>query len=163
IGGREGEADAAQLAVGQALLGLQPAPARAAVPAHVQAAAGTARLHAPRRAPELPHAGEQVVGGLRVHRQIAATGGAVDGEHLLPAPAAVGGLEHAALAVVLPRRAGGADESGVAPARVELDARHVLGLLEAEVLPGLAAVARAVDAVAVRDAVAQVRLAGAHP
>ena len=84
-------------------------------------------------------------------------------QHLLPGLAAVGGLVEAAVAAGAPQRSLGGDVDDVRVARIDDDLADVLGVLQADVLPADAAVARAVDAVAVADAALGVVLAGAHP
>ena len=85
------------------------------------------------------------------------------GEHARPGLPAVGRLVEAAVAAVAPERAlrGHVDDARVA--RVDDDPADVLGVLEPDVLPGLAAVGRLVHAVAVAHAALRVVLAGAHP
>ena len=124
---------------------------------------GPARLEGPRPAPELPHRREQLARVLRVEDEIAAARLLVDVEDLLPVLAAVFGLEDAAIGVFSPLLARRAHPRGVGIRRMERDPVDALGLLEAEVGPGLAAVERAVDAVAHRHAVPGVALSGAHP
>src|SRR5262249_21968385 len=100
---------------------------------------------------------------LRVHRQIDEAGILVDELHLRPGLAAVGGLVDAALLVRRPEVAQRRDVHDVGVLRVDDDAADVARLLETDVLPGLAAVGGLVHAVAPRDAVARVVLAGADP
>src|SRR5262249_52237830 len=57
----------------------------------------------------------------------------------------------------------GGDVDGAGVARVEEDLADVLGLLQADLVPGLAAVDGFVDAVAVADRALAVVLAGAYP
>src|SRR5207244_4737274 len=78
-------------------------------------------------------------------------------------PAAVGGLEQAALLVRPPDVAQGGDVDGLGILGVDDDLADVLRVAQAHVLPGLAAVGRFVDAVAPGDAIAGVGLAGADP
>ena len=87
----------------------------------------------------------------------------VDVEGLLPGLAAIGGHEDAAFLVGAGVVAERADVGDVGVEGIEGDAGDVVGVLEAEVAPGLAAVERFVDAVAEANAVAGVGLAGAEP
>ena len=86
-----------------------------------------------------------------------------DREHRRPGLAAVGRLVEAAVAAGRPERALRRDVDGVRVLRVDQDLADVLGALEADVLPALAAVLALVDAVAVADAALAVVLAGADP
>ena len=72
-------------------------------------------------------------------------------------------LVEAALAAFGPERALGRDVDDVGVARVDEDPADVLGLGEAHVRPGLAAVEALVDAVAETDVAAADVLARAHP
>src|SRR5262249_6728781 len=74
-----------------------------------------------------------------------------------------GRLEQAAVAAGAPQRPLGGDVDDVGVARVDQDFADVLGVLEADVLPGLAAVVGAVDAVAVGDAALAVVLPRTDP
>src|SRR5207253_7121363 len=86
-----------------------------------------------------------------------------DVEDLLPELAAVGGLVEAAVATGRPERALRGDVDDIAVARIDDDLADVLGFGEADVLPRLAAVVGAVDAVAIADATLAVVLAAADP
>jgi hypothetical protein len=101
-----GEADAAHLAGGEAVLerGVgEPAPGAAAVCRLVDAAPGAHPLHA-RAAPAhaVPGAGVEHVGVGRVERELDGAGGVVHEERARPRAAAVGGLVDAALGVRRP-------------------------------------------------------------
>src|SRR5262249_31639420 len=117
--------------------------------------------------PDVPAAlvggGDQDVRVARVYHHVGDAGVLADRQDVLPGLAAVGGLEQAAVAARPPERPLGGDVDDVRVARVEDDAGDVLRLLEAEVLPGLAAVVGAINAVAVADAALAVVLAGADP
>src|SRR6185369_4201419 len=124
-------------------------------------AAGAER---PALAAEVPEAGEEDVGVLRVHRHGAAPGGEVRaGEDQVPGLAAVDGLVEPAIRAVAPELAGGAGVDGVAAPRIGQDPGDALGLLQPHVGPALAAVGGLVDAVADGYVVARPRLAGPHP
>ena len=99
----------------------------------------------------------------RVHVDVDDAGLVVEEEDLLPGLAAVGGLEQAAFLVGAVEPAQGADVDDVGIFRMDGDAADLEGLLQAHVLPGLAAVGGLVNAVAVGDGVAWVVLAGADP
>ncbi len=138
-------------------------PGLAAVARLVEAAPLAAGREGVRRAAELPHAGVEDRRVLGIDREIGAAGVGVDVEHLLPGLAAVRRLVDAAVRVAVPEMAGGAGPDGVAVGRAHLDAGDALGVLEADPLPGVAAVGGLVEAVPDRGAVAGPRLAGAHP
>jgi hypothetical protein len=107
--------------------------------------------------------GEERVGVLGVEHEVHAAGAAVELQRVLPALAAVGGLEDAALGVLAPQVPEGADVRRVRILRVHHEARDVVGLGGAEVLPALAGVGGAVDAVPPGGAVAAVPLAAPEP
>ncbi len=162
-GAREGDLGPPEEPLGQAVVLALPLPGGAAVVAGEEAGARPAGPEGPRPAPELPHAGEELLRVRGVDRQVAGAGLLVDVEDLLPGLPAVRGLEDAALRVLPPLAPQGGDPGDVGIGRMEDDAGDVLGAVEPHVGPGLAGVERAVDAVADRGAVAQVPLAGAHP
>jgi hypothetical protein len=87
----------------------------------------------------------------------------VDVQNLLPGFPSIRGHEDAALFV----RSGIVPEGGhvhdVCVERIDDDARDVARVRESQVPPGLASIERLVDAVAERNTVARVRLAGANP
>ena len=102
IGGRDRDVDLADGRFRQAVLELLPR--RAGVSGHVDRAAGAAALLRPRVQLDLPHAGEQHIRIVRIHRQAGTAGVRIGEERSLPGLAAVGRLEHAALRL-RPRRA----------------------------------------------------------
>ena len=158
---RDGQADAAQVLGGQA--GLELRPGGAAVGRFVDGALRAAVDQRPDVPAALVGGGEQHVGVARIEDDVGDAGVLADGQHLLPGLAAVGGLVQAAVAARPPERSLGGDVDDVGVARVDDDLADVLGLLQAHVLPDLAAVVGAVDAVAVADAALAVVLAGADP
>ena len=87
----------------------------------------------------------------------------VDLQHQFPVGAAVDGLVHAALAARSPQRAHGRHVDDLRVGGVDHDAADVHGALQPHVLPALAPVEGAVDAVAVADRALAVVLAGADP
>src|SRR5262249_30195793 len=107
--------------------------------------------------------GVERLGVGRVHRQVDEPGVRVDELDEVPGLAAVAGPVHAALRVRPPEVAEGGDVDDVRVPRVDDDAADVVRFLEAHVPPGLAAVGGPVHALAPRDAVARVGLAGADP
>ena len=139
-------------------------PVLAAVGGLEEAAARTAGAEGPTLAAEIPHRGIDRVRFQRAHGQHAAAGRSIAArQHFAPRLAAVAGLVDAALVVVVPQMAGGTRVNRVAVLRIDQDPGDVLGILQADIGPVLAAVGRFVDAVADRDAVAHPGLAGAHP
>src|SRR6185295_12882056 len=156
---REGEADAPHVLLGQA--GGELLPGGAAVGGPVDAALGAAVDQGPDVAAPLVGGGVEHVGVARVHHHVGDAGVLADRQHLLPGLAAVGGLVEAAVAARRPQRALGRHVDGVRVAGIDEDLADVLGTLEPDVLPTLAAVDRLVDAVAVGDAALAVVLAAA--
>src|SRR5262249_25519795 len=117
-------------------------------------------------------AGETVparaVGGGVQRARLARVNGHVDEAGLLveeldlgPGPAAVAGLVQPALGVWRPDVAQGRDVDDVRFLGMNHDPANVPSVAQAGVVPGLAAVGRFVNAVAIADAVARVGLAGA--
>ena len=136
-------------------------PRVAAVGGLPQTAAAAAGVHAPRRALELPHRREEDARIGRIDREVDRAGGVVEEEHLLPRLAAVGRAEDAALRVRSEGVAHRGDEHAVGVARVDDDVADLLRVVEAEMLPAVAAVGRAIHARAVGQIFAQLRFAGA--
>src|SRR5262249_5223001 len=101
------------------------------------------------------------IGVARVHRQVHRAGPAALVEHLAPGLTAIFGLEDAALLVRPPGVAERRDPRDVRPGGMDQDVADVARVAQADVAPGAAAVAGAVDAVAVRDVAADGGLAGA--
>src|SRR6185312_2978985 len=128
------------------------------------AATGAAAVLIPGADAELPHAGEEGGGVVRVHGEAAAAGLVIHLEHLGPGLAAVAGAVDAALGVVAVALAHGADEDLVGVVGVDDDVGDLSGLLEAHVPPVQAGVGGAVDAVDGRGRLADDGgLAGARP
>src|SRR5215472_7740474 len=80
-----------------------------------------------------------------------------------PGVASIDRLVDTALLVWPPQMANGGDIHDVGIVRIDDDAADMLGVFEAHVLPGLAAVQRSINAVAPGGALAVIRLAGAGP
>ena len=93
----------------------------------------------------------------------ASSGAVRAAQNLLPGFTAVGGLEDAALVVVIPQVAGGANENGIAVLWIDQDFGDVLGIFQADAGPVLSAVGRFVDAISDRNAVPHPGFAGADP
>ena len=172
VAGREGDGEAAPGPLGQALgvVGVELGPRLAAVRGAVQRAAGgrvrrvAARAERPALAAEVPRAGEQDVRVLRIHGERRAAGRQVRAlQDQAPGLAAVGRLVEAAVGAVAPQLARHADVDDVAVAGIDQNFGDVLGVRQAHVGPGLAAVGGLVDPVADRDGVAHPGLAGADP
>ncbi len=164
IGRRDGYVDLAERRFRKSVRGRQMRPCLAVVVRDVHAAARAAAQLGPRAHAELPGAGEHGVGIAWIHAEPATAGFLIDEQRLLPAPAAIGGAEHAAFA--LRRRAGtfGAHQHVVGVLRVDEDARDASRFRQAHVLPGRATVGGFVHPVADNVAGAdRPRLAGAHP
>ena len=161
LGGRDGDADLAERAVGQTRVLREVRPGVAAVVGAPQTRARTAGVDRPERAAGLPGGGEDAPRVRRVEREIDGAGLLTDVEDELPRVAAVGRAVDAPLGVVLRCVAerGHVDEVGVV--RVHEDLADVAGLLEAGMGPRRAPIAGAVDAVAVADVDADRRFAGA--
>ena len=138
-------------------------PRGAAVAREVERGLLAPVVEAPRLAAEGPHAGVDVPGVRQVDVDVRAPRVFVDEEHVFPRLPAVRRPEDATLPVGPPLVAHGTDERNVGVARVDDDALDALAVIEADMGPGGAAVGRAVHAVAVRDRVAGIALAGTEP
>ena len=136
-------------------------PGGAAVDRFEHAAARPAGRHGVLLAEGLPERRVDHVRVVAVERDVDRPGALVPEEDALPSVAPVGRLEDAALLAgdaVLPERR---DVDNVGIGRVDADRGDAVRLGEADVLPGRARVAAAVDAVAREDVAADARLA--HP
>ncbi len=122
-------------------------PVVAAVVRHVHAAPPSSAVQVPGVDLDLPQAGEQGAGVLRVDRQVGATGAVVHEQHLLPAPSAIARPEHAPLRLGRVPVAHGAHVDHVGVAGVHDDAPYATRLPQAHVLPRLARVGGQVDTV----------------
>src|SRR5207244_425830 len=113
--------------------------------------------------PSLISGRDQHIGIARIEHDVGDAGVLADIEHLVPGLAAVDGLVEATIAAGIPQRSLGRDVDDVRIARIDEDLADVFGILEADVLPRLAAVVGAIDPVAVADAALAIVLAGADP
>ena len=149
--GRDRHADAPLQAARQALVLRDVGPGVAAVGRAVQSAVRAAAGKRPRLAPDLPHGGEHRAGVVRVDGEIDRAGVLALEQHAVPGLAAVPRPVDSPL-VVRPEdvaQCRHVDEVGVV--RMHADAADVPRVAEPQVTPGLAAVGRPVDAVAVRQ------------
>jgi hypothetical protein len=157
---RDREANAADRSVGEPPF--QLLPCRSPVERLVQSAAGAAADEPP-RAPTTLIRGREQRAAVGVHRYVHHTGIAVDEEDLLPRATAVASAEEAALVVGTPEMSKSGDEHDIRIARVDDDTPDMMRVAQPHVRPCLAAIERAVDAVAPRRALPVVRLARPHP
>src|SRR5262249_48301438 len=137
-----GDSDSPKGSIGQTLAELLPglAGVLAAVDAGVGAELDLRVAAGVRAAADAGGRGGERVGLRRVHRQVDEAGLLVDELDALPGLAAVGGLVDAALLVGRPDVAQGGDVHDLGVPGVDDDAGDVLGVGQAHVLPGLAAV-----------------------
>src|SRR2546423_145493 len=112
---------------------------------------------------DLPHAREQDARIRRIDGDLRAAGVLVGEQRALPARAAVGRPEHAALRLRTERRPQRARENDLRVHRIDDDTADAPDLLEPHARPGLAGVARFVDPLADRDVTANPCLAGPGP
>src|SRR5262249_1316746 len=136
-------------------------PVVAAVGALVQRRPRTAAFQAVRRTADAPGAGVEDARVVGVEDQVHGAGVAVGEQDALPRLAAVRAAEDAALVAgaVQAAQDGGVHHIGVPG--VDANARDVVGVGQADVLPGLAGVERLPHTVAVRDVAADRLLAAA--
>jgi hypothetical protein len=130
----------------------------------------TSRSRARTAVDQRPHLAEALVGArvehvgiARIEHHLVDAGVVVHVQDAVPRLAAVGGLVEAAIAARAPQRALGSGVHHVAVARINCDLPDVLGVLEPDVRPRLAAVGGPAHAVVVGDAALAVVLAGARP
>ena len=135
-------------------------PGAAAVGRAVDAALGAAAAIAEDGAASRVRGGVEHVGACGIDGDIADAGVLVDVEGFVPGGAAIGGHEDAAIGVGAPEIAerGHVDDVGVGG--VDHDAPDVVGVPEADGLPGFAGVHGLLDAVAPGGALAIIGLAG---
>ena len=145
--GRDGHIDLSDGGLGQAVA-LQALPGGAAVAGNIDAAPGPAAEQGVGVHLHLPHAGEQHLGVIRVHRQARAARIRVDEKHALPALAAVGRAVDPAFLLGAREAAERGGEDDVRIGRVDDDAADAAGLVEPHVRPGLSGVGRPIDPVA---------------
>ena len=138
-------------------------PGGATIAGHEQTAPRTTALASPGVDFDLPHAGEDDARVRRVHRDLRAAGVLVREQRALPRRAAVGRPEHAALGLWTVRRPQRAREDDLGIRRIDHDATDTPGLLEPHARPGLAGVARFVNALTDGNVAANPRLAGSRP
>ena len=94
------------------------------------------------------HGDQDGVGVGRMHDHVHDAGFGILFEDMFPGHAAVGGLEDAAFRVVAVAAAEGADVDDVGIGGMDEDFADLVGLVQAHVFPGFAAVGGLVDAVA---------------
>ncbi len=160
-GRRDDDADLALDPLRQAGLVVEPLPAVAAIARAPEAGALATGRHEVRPALGLPRPGEDDARVVRVDREVVDTGPLGDEEDVVPGLAAVQRAVEAALGVRAVGVPEGGDVDAVGIARVNAHLADVARLLQPEVLPGLAGVGAAVDAVAVADVATDRGLA--HP
>src|SRR5262249_37963521 len=111
----------------------------------------------------LPGGNQQSLGISRVHAKIYDAGLVIDVEDLFPGLAAIGSLEEPPFLVATVEPAQGPDVDDVRIFGMNADAANLKCSLQPLVSPGLAAVGRLIDAIAVCDGIARIVFAGAHP
>ena len=161
VGARHVDADLAHVAIGKP--GGDFTPGAAAVRGLVNARAGAAGQQRPDAAPPLVGGRVHDVGVDGVELDVGHAGVSVDGQDGLPAVAAIFRPVEPALTAGRPERAFGGDEHRVPVARVDQDLADVLRGCEAGLVPGAAAVAAHVHAVAPGHVAPAHILSRAHP
>ena len=136
-------------------------PIVAAVGRSEQSVVLAARVDRPGLAADRPHRREEDIGVLRIHCQVVGAGVLADLEHLLPRPSAVFRAVHAPLRIRPEDVAKGGHVREIRVGGMDADSGDEAGLLESDVLPGLAGVGGLIHTVAVRDVAA--RAGGARP
>ena len=158
---RHREANAPQIFAGQA--GFHLVPGGPCVGGFVNGALRTAVDQRPHMPAALIRGRQQDVGIARVHRHVGHAGVLANRQHGFPGLAAIGGLIQSAVAARPPQWPLRGDVDSVGIPWIDGDARDVLGLLQAHVLPRFAAVVGPVHAIAIGHAALAVVLARADP
>src|SRR5205085_1469993 len=124
-------------------------------------AAGTERPAFP---PKIPHAGEEEVRIVRIHRDPRRAGRGIPTlQNLVPGLAAIRCFVEAPIGRIAPERSGHRRINRVAARRTHDDFRDPFRVRQPGEIPGLATVDRFINAVADRHAVARPAFAGADP
>src|SRR5581483_5811398 len=160
---RTGDADVdlAEQRFGQAGIAGDLGPVVAAIGGLAHAAAFAAAPQRPRAAIHLPQRREEYLRVVRIEREVDGADVVVAKEDALPRPAAVARPIDAALFVRAIRMAQGRGIHNIGIGGIDAQPRDHLRVLQADVCPGLAAVGRLVDAVALDGVAAQLGFAGA--
>ena len=137
-------------------------PGIAAVGRLEQATARPAADQAPGASSRLPERGVQHARVVRVQAQVVRAGVLAPEQDVLPGLPAVFGAVDAALSVRTVGMAEGGDVHQVRVSGMNADPRDVARVGQADVRPGLAAIGRAVDTIAVRHVAADAALAHAR-
>ena len=157
--GGDGNADLADGSLGHAGVAGDFRPAIATVGGLPQAAPPAARLHAPRQALELVHRREQDAWIDGIDGDVVRARGIVEEEDLPPGAAAVRGAEYATLRIGSECVAHRCDVDAIRIARIDAHRADLLRTRETEVVPREPGVGGAVDARAIREVLAELRLA----
>jgi hypothetical protein len=158
-GNRQG--DPPQVLAGQA--GLQLLPGAAAVRRFVDGTLRSAIDQGPNMPATLVGGSNEHVRVARIEHHVGDAGILTDRQHLLPIFPAVDRLEEATIAAGVPQGPLGGDVNHVGVARVDEDSADMLGVFQTDVLPRLAGVVGAIEAIAITDAALAVVFAGADP
>ena len=161
IGGGDGHGDAALHAAGQPGRMGDIGPRVAAIGGFPETAARAAAVEAPGFAADLPERGVDGAGVGGIHREVHGAGLGAFGQDLFPGCATVRGTVDAAFRIRPPEVAEGGHVDHVRILRMHAHRADVIGLLEADVLPGAPAIHRLINTVAVRGVAAHAGLAHA--
>src|SRR2546422_10960557 len=125
----------------------------------VEAVLLAANVERPTRAVAFPHRGEQDMRILRIENNVDSAGAVIEIENFFPRFAAIARAEDAALRVGAVGMAEGSDEGDIRIRGMDDDGADVAGVLQADVVPSLAAVVRTIDAIAEGDVAADASFA----
>src|SRR6266699_6138027 len=150
IGAGNRHANAAERAFGHAVA-FNAFPGSTVVVRTVETVLVAATVEHPGRAVTFPHRCKKDMGILRVENAVNATGAVVEVKNFLPGFAAIAGAENAALGVFAVGVAESGDEGDVGIGGMNDDLADVARVSQPNVVPGLAAVVRTVNAIAEGD------------
>src|SRR5713226_576478 len=153
IGTGNRHADFSERALGHAVA-FDALPGSAVVVRTVEAVLVAATVERPRSAVAFPHCREEDVGILRIENDVDAAGAVIEVENFLPGFTAVTRAEDAALIVFAVGMAEGGDKSDIGIRRMDDHLADVARVFQTDVVPGLAAIVRTIDAVAEGDVAA---------
>src|SRR5882762_3838348 len=159
IGAGNGNADAAQRALGDAIA-FDALPSGTVVIRTEEPILGAAAIERPGSAVALPHGRKEDVRIARIENEVNAAGVVVEIENFFPVLAAVAGAKDAAFGVRAVGMAQGGDECDIRIRGMNDDFADVPGVLQTDVGPSLPGVIRTIDAVAERDISTDTSLAG---
>ncbi len=161
LGAGNRNADAAERTFGDAVA-FDALPGGSVVARTVEAILGSATVERPRSAVAFPHCGEEHMRILRIEDDVDSTGAVVKIEDFFPSLTTVARSENPAFGVGAVGMAKSCDESNIGIGGMDNDGTDVASVFQSNVVPGFAAIVRAVDTVAKGNVAANAGFATAH-